>query len=105
MEDSMPSEEWHLQTTIVDASLDHREAPWYGPWNIVLRDFIFRSFCPRPFLTITYPQFPVSKHVDIDDADDDDDDEFEFETDYYGDDDNNSKQMSQFSDLPRPVPK
>lgn len=94
MEDSTSSEEWHLHVAIADASLDHREAPWYGPRNIVLRDFIFRSFCPRPFLTITYPQFPVSKHVDIDDADDDDE-EFEFGTDYYGDNDDNGMQMSQ----------
>ena len=54
------SGEWHLHIAITDAALDHREAPWYGPWNIILRDFIFLSFCQPPYMTITYPQFPVS---------------------------------------------
>jgi hypothetical protein len=58
------SNEWHLYIAIKDADADTREAPWYGPWDIVLRNYIFALFCGPPYLTITYPQFPVSKHID-----------------------------------------
>ena len=62
--------EWRLHIAIAEAESDTREAPWYGAWDIVLRDFLFLSFCTPPYLTITYPQFPVSKHVDTNNADD-----------------------------------
>ena len=55
---------WQLHLSIADASGDKREAPWYGPWCIVLNNFLFRNFCPRGYLTVTYPQFPLTKDVD-----------------------------------------
>jgi hypothetical protein len=74
-------EAWQLHVAISHASSDGREAPWYAAWNMVLRDIIFRSFCRAPHLTITYPQYPVSKGVDTDDADiNDDEDEEEDRT-------------------------
>lgn len=90
------SNEWHLHIAIADAGLDRREPPWYGPWNIVLRDFIFLSFCQPPYMTITYPQFPVSKYVDANDADDEDD-EFEIKSD---DEDNYDECMQLSQSLP-----
>lgn len=82
--------EWCLHISIAEAQSDTREAPWYGPWDIVLRDFLFSSFCKPPYFAITYPQFPVSKHIDTDNADDYDDD-----CDDGYDDDDNDVQMSQ----------
>lgn len=69
------AEAWRLHVAISHASSDSREAPWYGAWNLVLQDIIFRSFCQSPYLTITYPQYPVSKDIDTDDADDDNDED------------------------------
>ena len=57
--------EWHLYIAIKDADTDTREAPWYGPWDIALWNYIFALFCGPPYLTITYPQFPMSKYIDI----------------------------------------
>jgi hypothetical protein len=77
--------DWQLNIAIADAAGDLREAPWYGPWNIVLVEFMFRNFCPSPFVTITYPQFPVTHDADTfnpeDDSYDDDDDDDEDEDD------------------------
>jgi hypothetical protein len=80
--------EWRLHIAIAEAESDTREAPWYGVWDIFLQDFLFFSFCTPPHFTITYPQFPVSKHVDTDNADD---------YDYYDDD---SEQLSQSPNIP-----
>jgi len=66
---------WHLHISIADAQTDTREAPWYGPWNIVLRDCLFSSFCTPPSFTLTNPQFPVSTHVDTCDPDESDNDD------------------------------
>jgi hypothetical protein len=84
--DSKTLNEWRLHIAISQAQSDTREAPWYGPWDIILRDFLFSPFCKPPYFTITYPQFPVSKNVDTDNADDND-------YDYYDDED--SLQMAQ----------
>lgn len=74
--------QWKLHLSIIDADNDAREAPWYAAWDLVLRDQIFANFCGPPYFTVTYPQFPVSKHIDTyhpaddiigDDSDDDDD--------------------------------
>jgi hypothetical protein len=64
------SSQWALQVAIADANADPsgREAPWYGPWNLVLQDFLFRGFGNFPYLTVTYPQYPVSNTVDIEDG-------------------------------------
>jgi hypothetical protein len=70
-------EAWQLHVAISHALSDGRESPWYGAWNMVLRDIIFRSFCRAPHMTITYPQYPVSKGVDTDDADINDDEDEE----------------------------
>jgi hypothetical protein len=61
---SKTGSEWELHIAIARAMTDSREAPWYAAWNIVLKDFLFASFCPEPFFTITYPQFPVSNTAD-----------------------------------------
>jgi hypothetical protein len=55
-----------LNLAILHASHDPREAPWYGPWNIVLQD-LFRDFCRAnsSFFTATYPQFPLTKDIDL----------------------------------------
>ena len=53
--------------------------------------FYSLSFEP-PYFTITYPQYPVSKHIDTDNASEDDNDE-----DGDGDDDD-TVQMAQFPD-------
>lgn len=57
---------WVLNLAILHASNDTREAPWYGPWNIVLQD-LFRDFCQWANLiyTTTYPQFPLVKDIDV----------------------------------------
>jgi hypothetical protein len=90
-------EEWHLHIAISQALSDSREAPWYGAWNIVMRDMIFnpRKFCREPFMTITYPQFPVSKGIDTDDAGDDDDEDEESDIDGGKGGGDNDVQMSQ----------
>jgi hypothetical protein len=52
---------------------------YYGPWNIVLKDFFFPGFFPSPYATITYPQFPSTKDIDTFNPEDDkldDDDNF-----------------------------
>lgn len=67
----MSSDDWHLHLAIVDAATDTREAPWYGPWDLVLRNFIFEAFSQPPYITITYPQFPVSRDIDTYDPEDD----------------------------------
>lgn len=82
--------DWELYLSILYATSDTREAPWYAPWNIALKDFLFRDFVPWPFFTITYPQFPLTatadtyseqdefndgdEYLDTDDDDDADDD-------------------------------
>ena len=62
-----------LNLTILQARYDTREAPWYGAWNIVLRD-MFRDFCPnsKGFFTVTYPQFSLVKNIDAVDSDESD---------------------------------
>ena len=54
--------EWILHLAIAEALGDSREGPWYGAWNIVLKDILFKSFCIPPLLTVTYPQFLVSEY-------------------------------------------
>ena len=44
-----------------------------GPLNIVLQD-LFRDFCPAPFYTATYPQFPLVKDIDIVDSEEEESD-------------------------------
>ena len=62
---SMSPYDWLLKLAVLQASNDPREAPWYGPWNIVLED-MFQDFCPkkREFITATYPQFPLVKDIE-----------------------------------------
>ena len=62
-----------LTLAILHASNDPQEAPWYGPWNIVLED-MFRNFCPATFYTATYPQFPLVKDTDIVDSEEEESD-------------------------------
>jgi hypothetical protein len=72
---SKPVRYWTIYFAIREAADDPREAPWYGPWNIVLQD-LFHGFCVAPFITVTYPQYPVVKNIDsVDPRDDDDDDD------------------------------
>jgi hypothetical protein len=61
---------WTLYFPIQSAAEDPREAPWYGPWNIVLQD-LFQGFCPVGFHTATYPQYPLVKDIDSVDQDGD----------------------------------
>jgi hypothetical protein len=49
---------------------DPREAPWYGPWNIVLQD-LFQDFCPPPFCTTTYPHVEDIDVVDFEEEESD----------------------------------
>jgi hypothetical protein len=56
--------QWNLHLSILNADNDTREAPWYAAWNLVLQEQIFANFCQPPYLTVTYPQFPVSRHID-----------------------------------------
>jgi hypothetical protein len=62
------------------AMSDTREAPWYGVWNIILPQKLFKHFCKRPLSTDTFPQFPLPHDVDVyeddiqEDADPDDPD-------------------------------
>ncbi|KAF8231473.1 hypothetical protein L208DRAFT_1398803 [Tricholoma matsutake] len=75
--------QWNFHLSILNADDDTREAPWYAAWDLVLRDQIFANFCQPPYFTVTYPQFPVSRHIDtyhladdiIDDEGGSDDDE------------------------------
>ena len=62
---SMSPYDWLLKLAVLQASNDPREAPWYGPWNIVLKD-MFQDFCPkkREFITATYPQSPLVKDIE-----------------------------------------
>jgi hypothetical protein len=64
----LPPNYFVLNLAILHAKQDPqgREAPWYGPWNIVLQD-LFRGFCPAKenFYTATYPQFPLTKDIDV----------------------------------------
>jgi hypothetical protein len=98
---------WALHLAIAEALGDSREAPWYGAWNIVLKDILFESFCLPPLLTVTYPQFPLSKNIDthnleddkISDADDSDDDESDDDDD--DDDDENDKGSNQMTSSPQ----
>lgn len=60
---SKPDTYWKLYIAIAEAAADYREAPWYGPWNIVLQA-TFKDFCVPPYFTITCPQFPVAKDID-----------------------------------------
>jgi hypothetical protein len=79
---SRPLSYWRLHFAIIEAAADWREAPWYGPWNIAIHT-LFQDFCPSPFVTITYPQYSVTKDIDSvipeeDECEDsDDDDEIE----------------------------
>jgi len=60
---SMSQNQWNLHLSILSADNDTREAPWYAAWNLVLQQ-IFANFCQPPYLTVTYPQFLVSRHID-----------------------------------------
>ena len=71
---SKPPYYWALNLAILQASNDSREAPWYGPWNIVLKN-MFQDFCPAKFYTATYPQFPLVKGIDAVDSEEDESDE------------------------------
>jgi hypothetical protein len=65
---------WALHLAIAEASKDSREAPWYGPWNIVLND-LFQDFGPSRFFTVTYPQFSLVKDFDAVNSDEEESDE------------------------------
>jgi hypothetical protein len=67
---SKPPSYWALRLAIAEAREDLREAPWYGPWNIVLQD-LFHNFAPWGFFTVTYPQFPLAKEIDPDEDESD----------------------------------
>jgi hypothetical protein len=56
--------QWKLHLSILNADGGTREAPWYAAWDLVLRDQIFANFCQPPYFTVTYPQSPVSRHID-----------------------------------------
>jgi hypothetical protein len=71
---SKPPGYWLLHLAIAAASNDSREAPWYGPWNIVLQD-LFHAFGPQEFFTVTYLQFPLVKEIDTVDSDEEESDE------------------------------
>ena len=71
---SKSSYNWVLNLAVLQASNDSREAPWYGPWNIVLQK-MFQDFCPAPFYSATYPQFPLVKDIDVIDSDEEESDE------------------------------
>lgn len=60
---SKPESYWILYLAIAQARSDPREAPWYGPWDVVLQE-LFRDFCPGGFTTVTYPQFPLVQDID-----------------------------------------
>ncbi|KAF8055002.1 hypothetical protein FPV67DRAFT_1681023 [Lyophyllum atratum] len=55
---------------------DHREAPWYGVWCWVLENVIFdRDFCReltggRTRTTRVYPQFPLTRDIDVNEDED-----------------------------------
>ena len=72
--ESRPLNYWRLRFSIAEAAADCREAPWYGPWSIAVQQ-LFENFCPRhgPFVTITYPQYPVTKDIDSIIPDEDED--------------------------------
>ena len=65
---SKPKNYWPLYVAISRAKKDSREAPWYGPWNLVLQE-LFRDFGPMNFTTATYPQFPLVHNIDTYDSD------------------------------------
>lgn len=62
--ESLSPYDWALRLSILNASNDCREAPWYGAWNMVLVKGLFHDFCPKRFYTVTYPQFPLVKDID-----------------------------------------
>src|SRR5271163_2261259 len=72
--------QWSLCIAIHEATQNPsgREGRWYGPWSIVLNQFLFPGFCTFPFFTVSYPQYPVSN-------DDDKEDEFEEDAGLYTD--------------------
>jgi len=88
--DSRPSSYWRLYFAIIEAAADWREAPWYGPWNIAIHQ-LFQDFCPPPFVTVTYPQHPVTKDIDSvtpeDDESEDDNSDYEVEGEQKKEDD------------------
>ncbi|KAI0061449.1 hypothetical protein BV25DRAFT_1916820 [Artomyces pyxidatus] len=61
--------ECELKVSIDAIGNDTREAPWYGPWNIVLRDFLFLGTHTAHAISITHPQYPVDRRVDTIDPD------------------------------------
>jgi hypothetical protein len=70
---------WRLSFSIAEVAADCREAPWYGPWSIAIQQ-MFKNFCPCLFVTITYPQYPVTKDInsiipdeEVEDEDESDD--------------------------------
>ena len=65
---SKPPSYWALHLAIAEASNDPLEAPWYGPWNLVLQDLCYAFNQPGAF-TVTYPQFPLVKEIDTFDSD------------------------------------
>jgi hypothetical protein len=94
--------EWVLHLAIAEALGDSREAPWYGAWNIVLKDIIFESFCLPPLLTVTCPQFPLSKNIDTHDLEDDKIvDEDDSDDDEWDDDDDDDEESNQMTSSPQ----
>jgi hypothetical protein len=71
---SKPPSYWVLRYAVAEASNDSREAVWYGPWNIVLRD-LFHVFGRPGIFTVTCPQFPLVKEIDTFDSDEEESDE------------------------------
>ena len=65
--------DWALALSIAEASQDSREAPWYGPWNMILH-YLFQGVPPdKGWFTVTYPQFPVDKYIDTAEEESDED--------------------------------
>jgi hypothetical protein len=53
-----------LAFSIAFARLENKEAPWYGTWNIVVMQKLFRRFCKPPCSTVTFPQLSLTHDVD-----------------------------------------
>ena len=64
---------WALALSIAEASQNSREAPWYGPWNMVLHDLFQGVPAAKGWFTVTYPQYPVDKYLDTAEEESDED--------------------------------
>ncbi|KAI0063510.1 hypothetical protein BV25DRAFT_1824048 [Artomyces pyxidatus] len=69
-----------LNTVLSTLRNETREAPWYGPWTIVLKEKIFKGMYTGHALSSTYPQYSLVRTFDVyrpedDDASDTDSDE------------------------------